>query len=272
MNASQYALTFLLMFPMLFTPEKEYAKISETGSLFYLPSTSPEEASSITIILPGGLDWRPGISGQVYLDCIRRRLNRHANFVLRHDILIDDFQAIIDNLSLAINYFRQRFPEKRIVVIGVSIGGFLVGQYLISQRDEADNYFICIAHLCPDDFSYGIEKDPLLRTWKRKTAKLLAKEGKHPSFAPYRNNIPQFCRLPSSVHRKVTFIMGGRDEITKSLPKSFRNCAVSIKIVEKGYHCSYDTLLAIPEIIDQELQNSYSKNGSVALTRGSSLS
>lgn len=209
------------------------------------------------LVLPGGVHWEEGQYGQVYIDTIESTLKGANIFVLRCNDPVIDPEALPSLISRSVKMIRKE-SKKPVVIIGISVGGYILAKYLAEGYDDADNYFICMATICFDSFYEGIDKDTIMSIYKERTFKVFKKEGSWEEFLTKAKECRGKCvrdRFISQkkIHSKTRFIIGGKDTITEGVTDLVKGTKCQVSIIKDATHWCYNMLLGIPRIIERKM-------------------
>lgn len=123
----------------------EEAFVPSGGRVKLFTSVHPVRSPQGVILLAHGLGEHSGRYGHV----IHRLQERHLS-VVRFDWRghgrsegkrghAPNYRTLLDDLSLMFRRTRERFPETPIILMGHSLGGNIVANWLLRRRDEAIN-------------------------------------------------------------------------------------------------------------------------------------
>lgn len=242
-----------------------------TTMLWYRhPNIKQKTGNPAILVLRGGIQHDTDITDTHY---IRRMYNCMTDmdvFMLKRDEPFIDVQKdidIIDDALAAINYMAK---PRKIYVIGFSMGGIFLANYLLNGRDNADMYYIVSSPLDVHNLQRKIDSSPafivffdmMLRSYGVSNMKELFEKFGH-SFEDYvkvSGCIYEKLRTPddNSWRKRLKIIYGKTDRLIRhNAYQQDLSPHITCIGLPFGSHCSTDiTFLTARELRkDERLQD-----------------
>lgn len=209
------------------------------------------------LVLPGGVNWKEGQYAHVYIDTIENTLKNSNIFVLRCNDEIINPELLPSLISKSVRIIRAE-SNKPVIIVGISVGGYILAKYLAEGYDDADSYFICMATICFESFYEGIDKDDIMSIYKEQTFKNFKKQGSWEDFIMKAKQCRGKCVRThflsrTKIHPKTRFIIGSKDPITAGVVDLLKNTNCKVSIIKDATHWCYNILLGIPRIIERKM-------------------
>ncbi len=245
-----YNYCYTLLFAKNLTTESYRIQIKDNNYLRFI--SNPSNAKGIVLIFKGGCNhFEDELPHYVkilnhYIQDTRLILFEKITPIIN----FNEFTCVSD----CIKHLRKTYPNEKIYILGFSMGGIFVYNYLASGLDEADGYITICSPLNLEYFSVTVESNYLFkiiqnRVYRENNVDNLGEflglfgitENEHiDNSANLLNNL-KINTKPNTL-RKTLAIIGENDSLTRTFLMDRINYPIPTLIVENAYHCCINSI------------------------------
>jgi len=172
-------------------------------------------------------------------------------------------------VSDSIKYLRKKFPNEKIYLLGFSMGGIFLYNYLSNGCDEADGYISVSSPLNMDYFTTAVNNNFLYRIIQRRIYRESGVDSMEelvelygvPAYEHIENTCNLFPNLKLKTNpntlKKTLAVIGERDLLTQSFLMDRINYPIPTLIVANGYHCCSSSIYYAANFINSSFDKGF---------------
>lgn len=234
-------------------------QVNKNLYLRYLNCDCDEQSKYVILILKGGCN---NFEDEIphYVKIFKYHLNNVKMY------LIENINPIIGineskNITDSIKYLRVKEQNKKIYLIGFSMGGILIYQYLSHGHDDADLYLTVSSPINMEYFLDMINNSILYKILQRRTYIENGVNNLDDFLKIYNIDHDQYLNeikyiknnftkiLHNETKKKIITIIGNRDLLMETFMNDTKDININKIIVDGGYHCCYETIISTSLLI-----------------------